>query len=265
MAITSLDGLIGAPKQRVQIVKTATRSATAGLWHSVFDLAGTPGAGTLAGANTTTGVVPTDSTAGVPLINAFGAGNTGHITGVDFSSSTACRIMLFDLLWKGGAYNFNAITSGNTPASYASRVPGGTDFTNTEIWYEQVTVGTGTQSVAVVYNNQGVDTNRSTGTIPLISAVPVGRMYQLPLQAGDSGVKGITGVIGTVATGGTFNILVIRPLWVGRVPVANAGDIHDYLRVGMPTITDDAALAIAVLPDFSSTGMPEVFVTIANG
>jgi hypothetical protein len=265
MAITTLDGLIAAPKQRVQIIKTASRSAIGGLWHSTFELAGNPGAGTLAGANTTTGVVPTDATAGVPILNAFGAGATGYITGVEFASTVPCRIMLFDLLWKAGPYAFNANTSANTPASYASRVPGGTDFTNTEIWYEQVTVGAGTQNVNVTYNNQDVGTGRSTGTVLISSAVPVGRMYQLPLQAGDSGVKGITGVTGTTATGGTFNILVIRPLWVGRVMVANFGDIHDYLRVNMPAITTEAALAIAVLPDSTATGLPELMVTIANG
>jgi hypothetical protein len=90
-------------------------------------------------------------------------------------------------------------------------------------------------------------------------------MWQLPLQAGDTGVQGVTGVVGAVATVGTFNVLVIRPLWTGRVPLANYADLHDYLRVGMPAITAEAALAIAVLPDSNATGLPEMMVTIANG
>jgi hypothetical protein len=45
-------------------------------------------------------------------------------------------------------------------------------------------------------------------------------MWQLPLQAGDTGVQGVTGVVGTVATAGTFNILVLRPLWSGRCRTA---------------------------------------------
>ena len=264
MAITTLDGLIAAPKQRMQIVKTATRTGTAGTWTSFFDLAGNPGAGTLAGTSTTTGVVPTDLTAGVPIINSFGAGATGYITGIEFSNTVACRIMLFDLLWKGGAYAFNASTTGQTPPSYASRMPGGTDFTNTEIWLEQVTTATGNQNVNVTYTNQSGVTGRSTGTIAT-AANAAGRMWQLPLQAGDSGVQGVTGVVGSTATAGTFNILVIRPLWMGRVIAANFGDIHDYLRVGMPQISVEAALCIAILSDGTANGLPEVMVTVSNG
>jgi hypothetical protein len=264
MAITTLDGLIAAAKQRVQIVKTASRTSVGGAWFSVFDQAGNPGAGTLAGANTTTGVVPTDATAGVPIINAFGGGATGYVTGVEFASSVTCRVMLFDLLWKAGPYAFNASTTGQTPASYSARVPGGTDFTNTENWLEQVTAGTLVQNVNVTYINQSGTAGRSTGTVATAVNI-VGRMWQLPLQAGDSGVQGVTGVVGSVASAGTFNILVLRPLWVGRVIVANAGDIHDYLRVGMPAITAEAALGIAVLADSTATGLPEMMVTIANG
>ena len=264
MAITTLDGLIAAPKQRVQIAKTASRTSVGGAWFSVFDQAGNPGAGTLAGANTTTGVVPNDATAGVPILNAFGGGATGYVTGVEFASSVTCRVMLFDLLWKGGAYAFNASTTGQTPASYSARVPGGTDFTNTEIWLEQVTAGTLVQNVNVTYINQAGTAGRSTGTVATAVNI-VGRMWQLPLQAGDSGVQGVSGVVGSVASAGTFNILVLRPLWVGRVIVANAGDIHDYLRVGMPAITAEAALGIAVLADSTATGLPEMMVTIANG
>ena len=69
MAITSFDpGLIGAAKQFSSFAKTAARTSVATGWFSVFDLAGNPGAGVLAGTSTTTGVVPTDATAGCPTI-----------------------------------------------------------------------------------------------------------------------------------------------------------------------------------------------------
>ena len=55
MAITTLDGLIAASKQLITWVKTATRTSIAAMWFSVFDLAGNPGAGTLAGTSTTNG------------------------------------------------------------------------------------------------------------------------------------------------------------------------------------------------------------------
>jgi hypothetical protein len=63
--------------QRVRQLKTATRTSVAAIPFSVFDLAGDPGAGTLAGTSTAVGVVPTDATAGAPLINAFTGANKG--------------------------------------------------------------------------------------------------------------------------------------------------------------------------------------------
>jgi hypothetical protein len=264
VAITTYDGFIASAKQYVSIAKTASKTAVAAQWTSVFDLAGNPGAGVLAGASTTIGVVPNDLTAGCPIINPFGGGATGYLAQVDFGSSVACRIKLFDLLWKGGAYAFNANTTGQTPTSFSSRVPGGTDFTNTQLWYEQVTAGTGVQNVNVTYLDQA-NVSSSTGVVAMPAAMIAGRCFQLPMQAGDTGVQGVTGVVGTVATAGTFNILVMRPIWSGRVRTANDGDVHDLSKTGMPIIFADSALVVYVAPDSTATGIPELEFVIVNG
>jgi hypothetical protein len=264
VAITSFDpGLIGAAKQYASFAKTASRTSVATSWFSVFDVAGNPGAGVLAGTSTTTGVVPTDATAGCPTIGAFGGGATGYLAQVDFGSSVACRIKLFDLLWKGGAYAFNASTSGNTSTSYASRIPGGA-YGDEQIWLEQVTAGTGVQNAAVTYINQAGTAGRSTSTVATAANI-VGRMWQLPLQSSDTGVQGVTGVVGSVATVGTFNILVLRPLWSGRVKIANDGDVHGPDRTLMPEVFTDSALFMAVAADSTATGIPELELVIANG
>lgn len=265
MPITTLDQLIAAAKQRVLISKTAAQTAVAISPTSVFDRAGAPGAGTLAGVSTTTGTVPTDVTAGLPLINAFGGSNTGYISRMEFNNTVACRMTVYDLLWKGGAYAFNANTSGNTPSSYSTRVPGGTDFTGLELWYEQVSAGTLVQNLNVTYNNESGATGRTTGVQAAPAAMIQSRMFLLPLQAGDKGIQGVTGVVGTVASAGTFNLLVMRPLGEARIRVANDGDVQDALKTGMPIVFADSALIIIVTPDGTSTGLPEVFIDVANG
>ena len=264
MAIANFDDFIASAKQQVGIVKTAARTSVAAQFFSVYDLAGSPGAGTLAGSSTTTGTVPTDATAGHPTIFPFGGSAKGYLAQVDFGCTVACRIKLYDLLWKGGAYAFNVSTSGNTPTSYASRVPGTPDYENLELWLEQVTAGTGTQGVNVTYTNEAGTTGRSTGTVATAGNI-VGRMHQLPLQAGDKGIQGVTGVVGSTATAGTFNILVMRQLWSGRVKIANDGDIHDLAKTGMPEIFADSALMMIVAADSTSTGIPELELMIANG
>jgi len=128
-----------------------------------------------------------------------------------------------------------------------------------------VTAATNNQAVNVTYTNQSGTGSRSTGAVGIGAAPTVGPMWQLPLQAGDTGVQGVTGVVGTVATAGTFNVLVIRPLWTGRVIAANFGDLHDYMRVGLPRVFDTSALCVCVNADGTSSGLPELMLTIANG
>nr|MDQ2668033.1 hypothetical protein [Gemmatimonadota bacterium] len=93
MAIASLNDLIASVKQGVPYSKTTARTAIATAWFSTFDLAGNPGAGVLAGGqttgSTTAGNVPTSATPGYPVINAFGGGALGYLSKVDFGSSVA--------------------------------------------------------------------------------------------------------------------------------------------------------------------------------
>lgn len=267
MSITTLDGYIASSRQLVPIHKTAARTTIAALPYSLFELAGNPGAGTLAGTSTTTGVVPTDVTAGCPVLNAFGGGATGYLTGVKFRSSVACTITIYDLLWKGGAYAFNANTTGNTPTSFLSRIPGGTAADTagcTEIWVETVTAFTGNQTFNVTYTNSAGTTGRTTGALGTGTAPTLGRMWQLPLAAGDTGVSGVTGVVGATGTAGTANILVMRPLWSGRVAANNDGGTHGLTVTGMPIVFADSALFMMVYADSTSSGAPWVQLEIAN-
>jgi hypothetical protein len=265
MAITTLDGWIAAAKQRVEFTKTTSRTTVALIPFSVFDLAGTPGAGALSGSNTANGVVPTDLMNGSPVINAFSGANKGYIGGVEFTNTVASRLELHDMLFKAGAYAFNANVSLASQPSYASRVPGGTDFKGTEIWLECVTAFTGNQTIAITYTNQDGTAGRTTGTIATGIAPIVGRMYRMPLQAGDTGVQKIESVVSTVSTVGTFNVLVTRQLWAGRVGLANGGDFHDFIKTGMPEVFADSALMLIVQADSTASGIPSVQFDIVNG
>lgn len=269
MAITTRDGLISAMAgaQGVQWNKTATRTTVATIWFSLFDLAGSPGGGTLAGASTAAGVVPTDATTGCPTIGAFGGGATGYLSQLRFSSTVACRIKVFDLLFKAGAYAFNASTSLASQPSFSSRATGlpGGDYYGTSIWLEAVTAFTGNQSCAVTYTNEAGTTARTTGTVATGTAPIVGRMFRMPLQAGDNGVSVIESVTSTVSSAGTFNVLVLRELAEVRVRSANDGGSLGPDLTGLPMLFADSALFVAVAADSTSSGIPDLTITVANG
>lgn len=269
MAILTRDQWLAAAKQNVILNKTTTRTTVAGGWFSLFDVAGNPGAGTLAGSSTTTGTVPTDATAGCPSIDAFGGGATGYLGRISAGASLAqTRIRVFDLLWKGGAYAFNAATSGNTPTSFLGRIPGGAAANTagqTEIWAETVTAATGNQTWNVTYNDEG-GASSSTGAVGIGAAPTVGRCWQLPLAAGDKGCSGVTGVTGGTGTAGTANILVLRPLVDLYVPIAGAVAVLDLLATGLKQMYSDMAIfALVNVASGTSSGIFDLDIQIANG
>lgn len=268
MAIATLDAWVAAAKQRAIWKKTTTRTTVANGWFSLFDIAGNPGAGTLAIGNTANGVVHTEATAGYPTIGSFGGGADGYLGRVEFGNTVACRIRLFDRLFSCGAYAFNANTNLASQPSFLGRVPGGTAAScagRTELWVEQVTAATGNQAVSVGYTNEAGTTGRATGAGGIGAAPTVGRCWQLPLQAGDKGVSVVSNVTGSVASAGTFNVHVLRPLASSRIMVANMGDVQDFIRTGMPQVFSDSALAALVIADSTSSGLPDVEMDIVNG
>lgn len=265
MAITTRDQLVASIKQpNIKITKTASRTSVANIPFSVFDLAGNPGAGTLAGANTANGVVPTDAVAGYPVINAFSGANKGYIARMKIKNTVSGWVDIFDRLFIAGAYAFNANTALASQPSFAARVPNGS-YVGLELWIETVTAFTGNLSIAVTYTNQDGVTGRTTGTIATGVAPTVGRCIQLPLQSGDSGIQKIESVVATVATVGTFNVMILRRIISERIPIANGGRNLNFIDLNFPEIFTDSALYAIVSADSTATGNPEIDFDINNG
>lgn len=278
MSITTLDGYIAAPKQKIPMIKNASRTSVALVDFSVFDLAGNPGAGTLAGTSTANGVVPTDATAGCPLINAFGGGATGYISGAEIASNVLSRIKVWDLLFKAGAYAFTGATTNlSSQPAISGRCPdypgSGTVFGNgNEIWIEVSTafVTGNSWQVQVTYTNSAGTAGRTSiiSAAQAAAGLTAGKMFQLALQAGDSGVQKIESVIvtngGTAMTAGAFNVLILRPLFSTRIGIANGSVKLNAIDIGMPVIYETSALIVTVMADSTATGFPDILLEIAN-
>jgi hypothetical protein len=266
----SFENFVAANKQKITFLKTAARTTVAATSFSVFDLAGNPGAGILAGTSTANGVVPTDATAGTPLINAFTAA-TGYIGSIQFTNTVAGRMTLYDMLFKAGAYGFaTGTTALSAQPSYASRIPSTSNYNDTEIWIEVTTAfATGTAwQVQATYTNQSGVAGRSciVSTAQAAASLTLAKMFQLGLQSGDTGIQKLESVIvtngGTAMTAGAFNVLVLRRLAQARVNIANGIDKQGLSDAGMPQIFSDSALFLKVDADSTSTGVPEVFFDI---
>jgi hypothetical protein len=260
MAIASLDDYIASTRQKLTIYKSASMTTVAATTFTPFALAGQPGAGTLSPGNTANGTVPTGAIDGYPKIEALTG--TGYLSRVMYSGSVAGNLRLYDRLFCAGAYAYNADTTLASVPSFAARVPN-TFHNGLELWYEQVTAGTGVPSIRVYYLDQDGNAG-DTGVVSLGVAHILGRCTRLPLASGDSGVSGITRVTASVASAGTFNISVLRPLWNGRVTVANDLRVDDLLSTGMPQVYADSAIYMLVDPDSTASGTPYLALEIAD-
>jgi len=271
MAITSLDTLIAANRVVRLGHKTTTRTTVAGGWFSMFDVAGAI-SGVLAGGETTppantSGRVSTDTVTGggYPDI-PFSTGST-YLSRLSVMNTVASTLRLFDRVWVGGSYTFNAnvaVTSG----SWSSRVSyngGSADYNGTEIWVETVTAATGNQTWNVSYTDQGGNSG-STGAVGIGAAPTVGRCWQLPLASGDSGVQAITNVTGGTGSAGTANIMVLRPIVDVYLP-ANVPVLLNWADLGFPEIFNDSALYWLInAPSGTSSGTIAPFsYQFANG
>lgn len=261
MAITSLDTYLAASKQYITWFKTASRTAVAAIPFTNFDQAGVPGAGTLAVGNTANGIVPTDALAGYPAINTISG--TGYIGSIDYGWTVTGRLHLYDCLFSAGAYAYNADVTLASQPSFAGRVPGAT-YNGFELWLEAVTAFTGNQTCQINYLDQGGAAG-DTGAIATGVAPIIGRMYRMPLATGDSGISQLVRVRSSVSTVGTFNVHIMRPLWTGRVIMANYGDTHDMLKTGLKQIYDTSALRVVVQPDSTATALPQLYIQVCDG
>ena len=276
MAITTLDQYIGATKQRITWFKQAPVVALGGYATSSFGTAGQPGAGTLAGAATgsSTPIKPTSSTPGCPLISG---GSVSYLSKVEFTNTVQSKFMLYDMLSKSGAYAYNSGTSTITNTlDISDRCPdysGGGDTAygvGNEIWIEIVTAMTSATAwqVQVTYYNQAGNLSTSIVSIADVAAdLIIGMCFQIGLASGDTGVQSIKSVIVTTggAAAGTFNVLILRPLWSGLIAIANGSEIHDFLRTGLPVVYTTSALYVLIVPDSTATGIPYMNIEIASG
>jgi hypothetical protein len=248
MSILTLAQYHAARKQIVTLAKngsTASQSQTPTWVSTSIYQTGDPVAMSASG-NTTTGVVPTSATAGAAAIEPFSG--TGYVTGVDFVSDFAGRIVLYDRLFHAGSFSTAVgVTSLSSQPSYSSRVPGGTDFRGTQIWVECF-VGSGganaSNTYRVQYTNQDGTPGQVTGTVQKQNNV-MGWCVQLPLAAGDTGVQTIENFeVVSAASAPTVSVFVARPLWSGRVQFNGRSYSHWLDQTGMPQVFSDSCLCL---------------------
>jgi len=268
MALTTMDGLVAAMAgaQRIQLQK-ASITTVAAYYYTLWSTAGIPAAGNLTIGNTTSGVIPTDATAGASIINAFTGTNTGYAMGWDISTAQPGVISIYDRLYHVGSVSaLSLATTTLTSQPTLSRVPN-TDYSQLELWIEVNTAFSATATTVTVSYQDGTNAAQTATLDSNMSGAPTMRMmpFRMANSTGIQKVNSIT-VGGTVATTGTFNVIIQRNIADMTVVSANISrPKQNPFDMGLPQVYTDSCLALMYLATTTSSGTLFGELVIGNG
>lgn len=269
MAITTQDGLVAAlgAAQRLIHIK-ANVTAVSGRMCALWSGAGQPGVGSVVLGQAAAGAVPVDSDTGYLTFTNPGSGSS-YLAGVSGISAVSGLIVIWDNLWVwgsgGSGWVVTTTTGQNTTAPAALTRPDSTGK-DTEAWFHVLaTAGAGAATPVLTYTDQDGNASATTGTLGYAASSIIGSMYPFPLAAGDSGVRSVqTLTLGTTMTSGTAAIRIMRR--VATLPViANVGFKYDAYDLGMPLISNDAALMVGSQAASTSSGPLQMELVLAQG
>ncbi len=269
MAITTQDQLVAAlgASQRLVHVK-ANVTAVAGRMTALWSAAGQPGVGSVVLGQAAAGAVPVDSDVGYQTFVNPGSGNS-YLAGISGVSAASGVIVIWDNTWVwgsgGSGWSVTTTTAQNTTSPAALTRPDSTGV-NTEAWFHVLaTMGAGAATPVLSYTDESGNAGSTTGTLGYSATSIIGSMYQFPLAAGDYGVRSVQSLtLTTSMTSGTAAIRIMRR--VATIPcVANVGFKFDAYDLGMPLISNDAALMVGVQSSSTASGPTQLELVLAQG
>ena len=250
MAITTLDGVIAGMQYPRFFVKVATPALVAGRPHSLFYLAGAPGAA----------VAPTPGIAGVALTTYAGqipftnpvSGNS-YLARFRGQATIAGTLLLCDRLWHNSGLVVTTITAQtiNSVAWPARSADGTINGENVLIGLEVSTIlGAGAPVLSMSYTNQaGTAGKTGTGIITVVTLSAVGAFYMMGLAAGDTGVRSIqTFTISISMTSGVVHLVAYRILAGLELTAPQIPNAIDALTSGFPRLFDNTVPFLLFIP-----------------
>lgn len=237
MAITTLDGHVAGLRPPFEFAKAVTATLVAGRPASLWALGGAPGAGSF---NSTLNGVVLSSSSTIPngaLPHYDPVSGNSYLAYFEAQATQAGRLQLRDRLWHNGGYTITSTAAQNsTTPTWPSRCPtSGTDDTpattglgvrlSVEV---SAATGAGTPTITISYTNQdGTAGRTATNIIATVASSAIGAVYDIGLQAGDTGVRSVESLtLSATWTSGTINLVAWRP--IASIPlqalIPNAAD-----------------------------------------
>jgi hypothetical protein len=263
MAITTLDGVIAGMQPNRPWAKGVTPTLVAGRPHSLWYLAGSPGAG-LTPANTAGGVALTNATpgavAGVLPRTDPGSGNA-YLGRLSAMAGQAGTLLLCDRLMQvGGNSGGTAISvttttaqTINTGALPARDDTGTVNGVGVQWGLEIITAtgaGTATPSLNSYTNSAGTTAHSASLIDTYVASSAIGAFYRFGLQAGDVGIKSVEQLTLSVSmTSGSIALVAYRVLAALELGGAFIPNAIDALTSGFPRIYNGCCPFFIFIPN----------------
>lgn len=251
MALDGVDGILAGMQYPREFIKAATPTLVAGRPHSLFYLAGMPGAAT-APSPGVAGAALTSYAGQIPFSNPSGGGVT-RLVRLQGQVGVACTLVLADRLWHNSGLDVTntgaqAVNSVAWPARDAT---GSSDGVEVQVALEVSTAtGAGTPSFTMGYTNSAGATSRTgTGILTGVASSAIGAFYPIGLQAGDSGVRSIQSFQFSASwTSGAVHLVAYRVLARLHLPLAQTPGAVDALTGGFARMYDNTVPFLFIIP-----------------
>jgi hypothetical protein len=251
MAITTLDGALAGMQYPREIIKVATPTLVTGRPHSLFYLAGQPGAAS-APTPGMSGEALTSYAGQIPFSNPV-SGNSYLARLVAQITVQGGQIILCDRLWHNsgivitstGAQTINSVAF---PARDATGTINGVQvLIGVEV---SGATGAGAPTFTMVYTNPSdVGSKTGLGILTGVASSAIGAFYPIGLAAGDVGVKSIqTFTLGASWTSGVIHLVAYRILARLDLTASNLPSAIDALTSGFTRLYDNTVPFVLLIP-----------------
>jgi hypothetical protein len=259
MALADFDAYVDAMRlNRAADFSTTLMQAASGrstaMWRSFTPAPAIPTASVALDKTSANAIGPIPNATSGKLQILGGRFNTTGLAGT--------MVVAIDLLNVSGGLNGTITTeqTTNLPTAALTRHTGGDGVFIGIVIY--AAVGSTATTISVRYTNQAGTPNRAS-TVTAFGATnfrELGRLIQIPLQAGDTGVRSVEGVTltATTDTAGNFGVCLFKPLMCFSLESTTGAMPIDAVSSGgmigsMAEFDDDACLTFMAFTPVSQT------------
>ena len=269
MAITTMDqiaaGLAAAPV--IDLFAPSATNVAAGFVNLQRAVVTSTGQMAVPAAASAGGTLHSAGQAGFGNLPDPVGGASRYLAQSALTFATAGSLWFYDRVWSCSGFSGTLAATAQAVTSFPVLTRPDANGTGLEIWIECYTAtGATASNITVQYTNSDSVAGRSTVPTAHIPSMPANRMYRVPLQAGDTGVKSIQSVTLSGTTGaGSFGVTLLRKIAVTGSAVANIPVVSDFAALGMPVIQNGTALNAIHQATTTSSGIILGVLTFIDG